>query len=118
MAGREGSYMKGSIEIGLAIALVVAGGVIVAQGPNKNTKVDAAVLAEAPVVPQMLVDSDGTLHFGPRTVPPPALESAEARQSYTRQMFGRAQTSVARGGLVAVRTVEGHAPPAGARTRR
>jgi len=40
----------------------------------------------------MVVDSDGTLHFGPRTVPPPTLESAEARQSYARQMFARAPT--------------------------
>src|SRR5438270_2059646 len=60
----------------------------------------------------MVVDSDGTLHFGPRTVPPPALESAEARQSYARQMFARAQTLAARSGSVAVRSIEGHAPPA------
>src|SRR4051812_12386118 len=114
--------MKQSIGIGrgvgLAIAVVIAWCAIIAQGQsqrqNKDAKVDVALLGEAPVVPQMLVDSDGTLHFGPRTVPPPALESAEARQSYTRQMFLRAQTSAARSGLVAVRTIEGHAPPAAA----
>ena len=67
------------------------------------------------LVPQMLVDSDGTLHFGPRTVPPAALESAEARRSYTRQMLQRAQTSAARGGLASARILEGHTPPAAGR---
>ena len=72
---------------------------VVAQSQRNEQKLDPAVLADAPVVPQMLVDSDGTLHFGPRTVPPPALESPEARRSYTRQMVQRAQTSAGAGRL-------------------
>src|SRR5512140_2125026 len=86
----------------------------VAQSPSTVPKLDASVLAEAPVVPQMVVDSDGTLHFGPRTVPPPALESPEARRSYTRQMLQKAQTSAARGGLASARILEGNPAPAAA----
>ena len=56
-------------------AFLIACCAVVAQS-QRNEKIDPAVLADAPIVPQMLVDSDGTLHFGPRTVPPPALESA------------------------------------------
>ena len=87
--------------------------VMVAQSQQKDRKLDPAVLADAPAVPQMVVDSDGTLHFGPRTVPQPALESPEARRSYTRQMLQRAQASAARGGLAATRILDGNpAPPA------
>lgn len=93
-------------------AFVIGYCAVVAQSPKREQKLDRDVLADAPVVPQMVVDSDGTLHFGPRTVPPPALESSEGRRSYTRQMLQRAQTSAARGGLAAARIVEGHAPPA------
>ncbi len=50
---------------------------VVAQNQNSGQKLDPSVLANAPAVPQMLVDSDGTLHFGPRTVPPPALQSQD-----------------------------------------
>jgi monoterpene epsilon-lactone hydrolase len=92
-------------------AFVIACCALVAQSQHKEQKVDPAVLADAPVVPQMVVDSDGALHFGPRTVPPPALESPEARQSYTRQMLQRAQTSAAKGGLASARLVEGSAAP-------
>ena len=91
---------------------LVACCVLVAQSQKREQKIDPAVLADAPVVPQMLVDSDGTLHFGPRTVPPPALESAEARRSYTRQMLQRAQTSAARGGLASIQMLDGHPAPA------
>lgn len=50
--------------------------------------------------------------LGPRTVPPPAFASAEARTSYTRQMLRRAQTSAGWGGLAAARILEGSpAPP-------
>jgi hypothetical protein len=94
------------------IALVIGCCAVVAQSQNEQHKLDPAVLAEAPAVPQMVVDSDGTLHFGPRTVPPPALESLEARRSYTRQMVQRAETSAARGGLASVRILDGHPAPA------
>lgn len=85
----------------------------VAQSPTTGQKLDVPVLVEAPVVPRMVVDSDGSLHFGPRTVPPPALASPEARRAYTRQMLQRAQTSAARGGLASARLLDGNpAPPA------
>ena len=95
-------------------AFIIGCSAVVAQNQKKEQKLEPAVLADAPLVPQMLVDSDGTLHFGPRTVPPAALESAEARRSYTRQMLQRAQTSAARGGLASARILEGHTPPAAA----
>ncbi|MDE3166924.1 MAG: alpha/beta hydrolase [Acidobacteriota bacterium] len=76
---------------------------------------DTAALVDAPTVPQMIVDSDGTLHFGPRTVPPAALESAEARNSYARQMLQKARASAAKGGLASARMLdEAPHPAAGA----
>lgn len=96
----------------LWVACVIGCCAIVAQNQRNEQKLDQAVLSAAPVVPQMLVDSDGTLHFGPRTVPPPALESPEARRSYTRQMLQRAQTSAGRGGLASARILEGRPAPA------
>ena len=92
-------------------AFVVACCLVTAQNQKPAEKLDTAILVHGPLVPQMLVDSDGTLHFGPRTVPPPALESPEARSSYTRQMLQRAQTSASRDGLASARILEGHAPP-------
>jgi len=96
----------------LLAAFVLACWLLAAQSQITIQKLDAAVLADAPTVPQMVVDSDGTLHFGPRTVPPPALESPEARRSYTRQMLQRAQTSAGRGGLASARILEGKPAPA------
>ena len=93
----------------LLLVLIACYGVV-AQNQRKE-KIDAAGLIDAPNVPQMVVDSDGALHFGPRTVPLPALSSPEARASYTRQMLRRAQTSAGRGGLASVRILEGNAPP-------
>ncbi len=93
-------------------AFVIGYCAVVAQSQNNVKKIDPAVLADAPVVPQLLVDSDGTLHFGPRTIPPPALESPEARSSYARQMLQRAQASAARGGLASARIVAAPPPPA------
>lgn len=98
----------------LLTAFVVGSCAVVAQSQRKEQRLDPAVLTDAPVVPQMLVDSNGTLHFGPRTVPPPALESPEARRSYTRQMLQRAQTSAARGGLASARILEGVPVPVAA----
>ncbi len=95
----------------LVLPALVAACAVVAQNQKNDPKIDPVVLAEAPVVPQMLVDSDGTLHFGPRSVPPPALESPEARLSYTRQMLQRAHTSGGRGGLASVRILEGKPEP-------
>ena len=95
----------------LLSAFVIGCGAFVAQSQNKGQKLDPAALVDAPLVPQLVVDSDGTLHFGARTVPPPALESAEARTSYTRQMLRRAQMSGARDGLASARILAGHEPP-------
>jgi hypothetical protein len=76
---------------------------VIARSQSQDRKLDTAVLLDAPNVAQMVVDSDGTLHFGPRTVPPPALSSPEARQAYIRQMLQRAQASAAKGGLASAR---------------
>jgi hypothetical protein len=90
----------------LLAAFVVACGVVVAQSERTEQKLDPAVLAAAPVTPQMLVDADGTLHFGPRTIPAPALASAEARALYAHGMAQRALTSSGRGGLVSTSSTE------------
>jgi len=98
------------------IAIVISCLALVAQSQMKVQKLDTAVLADAPVVPQMVVDSDGTLHFGPRTVPLPALASPEARQAYTRQMLQRAQAAAAKGGPASVRG-DASLPPAPAASK-
>jgi monoterpene epsilon-lactone hydrolase len=67
------------------VVTILSSGAVIAQ--------DKAALAQAPIVPQMLVDADGTLHFGPRSLPPPALASAEARQAYADQMLDRARAA-------------------------
>ncbi len=85
---------------------------VIAQNLKSPQRLDPAVLVDAPTVPQMIVDSDGTLHFGPRTVPPAALESAEARNSYTRQMLQKARASAAKGGLAAARMLDVAPEPA------
>jgi hypothetical protein len=50
-----------------ALALLAAGVVVccavVAQSQEKDQKLDPAVLLDAPTVPQMVVDSAGTLHL-------------------------------------------------------
>ena len=100
-------------------ALAIACCAVVAQSPRTAQGPDSAALADAPTVPRMLVDSDGTLHFGPRTVPPPALASPETRRAYTRQMLQKAQTSAGRGGLAAARLLEGNPmPPAPAASKQ
>src|ERR1035438_10267466 len=95
-------------------AFLIAWYTVVAQSQRNEQKIDPAVLDDAPIVPQMLVDSDGTLHFGPRSVPPPALESPEARRSYVHQMLQRARTSGGRGGSASVRILEGKPEPGAA----
>ncbi len=82
----------------LFAAFFLASLAAVAQSPTSQQRLDPAGLENAPTVPQMVVDADGTLHFGPRTVPPPALESPEARQTYAGQMLRQAAASAARGG--------------------
>ena len=97
----------------LPAVLAIACCALVAQNQSTSQKLDPAFLASAPTVPQMVVDSDGTLHFGPRTVPLPALASPEARKAYVREMLRRARISAERGGLASVRTSDSApAPPA------
>ena len=86
------STVRGPVLVFVA-ALLIACCAAAAQNREKYQKIDTAVLVDAPLAPQMVVDSDGTLHFGPRTVPPPALASPEARQAYARRMLQRAQSS-------------------------
>ena len=102
------------LSFAVPIALGVAFCALVAWSQDKGQKLDASVLTDAPTVPQMIVDSDGTLHLGPRTVPPAALESPEARRSYARQMLRRAQESAAKGGLASARIVDGSPAPGAA----
>jgi pimeloyl-ACP methyl ester carboxylesterase len=106
--------MNRNFVLALLAVAVIGSCILVAQNQRNDQRLDPAVLVNAPIVPQLVVDSDGTLHFGPRTVPPPALESAEARQTYTRQMMQRAQTSAGRGGLA---TVRGDVPPASGKSK-
>jgi hypothetical protein len=96
-------WISRSTALPLLAAGVMVCCTVIGQSQNTNQKLDAAILLDAPNVPQMVVDSDGALHFGPRTVPPPALSSPESRQAYIRQMLQRAQASAAKGGLASPR---------------
>jgi epsilon-lactone hydrolase len=93
-------------------ACVITCCALLAQSQSKEQKLDPAILADAPAVSQLIVDSDGTLHFGPRTVPPAALASPEARRAYARQMMRKAQASATKGGLATARILDGNPPPA------
>ena len=77
-----------------------------ALGQTANQGSDGSVSLDAPKVARMIVDADGSLHFGPRTVPPPALASPESRTVYTRQMLQRAQASAAKGGIASANTAK------------
>lgn len=96
-------------------ALLIGCYALPGQSQNKDQRMDAVSLVDAPTVAQMVVDSDGTLHFGPRTVPPPALASSEARAAYTQQMLRKAQASSGRGGLASARMPAGSSPQSAAR---
>ncbi|MBV8728683.1 MAG: hypothetical protein JO336_02625 [Acidobacteriia bacterium] len=85
---------------------------VVAQNEKKDQQVDRAALVDAPAVPQMVVDLDGTLHFGPRTVPLPALASPEARRAYTRRMLQRTQSSAGAANLEPITAAAGRLSPA------
>ena len=104
-------WISRSTALPLLAAGVMVCCTVIGQSQNTNQKLDAAILLDAPNVPQMVVDSDGALHFGPRTVPPPALSSPESRQAYIRQMLQRAQTSAAKGGLAMPRPGAASVPP-------
>jgi epsilon-lactone hydrolase len=94
----------------LLFAACLACRLVSAQTPSPEQKLDPATLSSAPTIPQMLVDPDGTVHYGPRTLPPPVLNSPEARAAYAAQMTRHAQSSAARGGLASARSTEPAAP--------
>lgn len=94
----------------LSAILLSANSSTLAQMPAMEHHPDTATLTEAPNVPQMIVDPDGTLHFGPRTVPLPALASSQAREAYRRQMLQHAQVSATKGGLASTRTAQNIQP--------
>lgn len=102
----------------LSAAVVLSGSVALAQDKTESQTLDPSVLINAPEVPQMIVDTDGTLHFGPRTVPLPALTSQEAREAYTRQMLRQAKRSEANDGLASARTDEEIAVPEQNRSKK
>jgi len=82
---------------------------VVTKSQTGQQNLDTAVPVDAPAVAKMVVDADGALHFGPRTVPLAGLASTEARSAYTTQMLQRAQASAARGGLASARSTEPYA---------
>ena len=43
---------------------------------------EEAVMTKAPVIPSVVIDADGTVHLGPRTIPPVTLMSTEAKKVY------------------------------------
>lgn len=90
----------------LLLTAFMAYRMVAAQSQSAEQKGDPASLVDAPTIPQMVVDPDGTLHFGPRTVPAPALSSPEARSAYTELMLQHAQNSAARGGLASARSTQ------------
>ena len=90
--------MRNSIAYALTamlVAMPLASMVCAAQDPNPTQKLDPAALTSAPTIPQMIVDPDGTLHFGPRTIPPPTLYNDQARAAYIKMMVQHAQASAA-----------------------
>jgi monoterpene epsilon-lactone hydrolase len=117
LAFRRVMYRPRLVPIALLAAGIVACCAVVAQSQKNDQKLDPSVLADAPNVAQMVVDPDGSLHFGPRTVPLPALASPESKRAYTRQMLQRAQSSAARGGLASVGSGAVSADPAPARSK-
>ena len=94
------------VSTSLLITVFVVCCVLAAQSQSAEQKLDPATLVGAPTIAQMVVDPDGTLHFGPRTVPAPALSSPEARSAYSNMMLRHAQNSTARGGLASARSAE------------
>jgi len=88
----------------LPLLAIFACGVVLAQSQESQPSV--TVPLDSPKVTRMVVDSDGTLHFGARTVPLPVLNSPEAREAYTQLMLQHARASAARGGLASARTTD------------
>lgn len=83
---------------------------VLASGQTTQQNSDTSVPLDAPTVPHLIVDTDGTLHFGARTIPPPALASPESRNVYIHQMLQRAQVSASHGGIASANTGETIAP--------
>ncbi len=94
------------------LATCIAGCAVLAQSQTTEQNSNAVVPLDAPAIARMVVGTDGTLHFGPRTVPLPAPASPEARSAYTRYMLQQAQISVARGGMASEQSNEAYPAPA------
>lgn len=88
----------------LGLSARFACGVVLAQA--QESQPSATVPLDSPKVTRMVLDEDGTLHFGARTVPLPVLNSPEARKAYTQPMLAHARASAARGGLASARTTD------------
>src|SRR5713101_4116945 len=63
----------------LAITLLVLTGASISSLSSAQDQPD---VSKAPVIPSVFIDTDGTVHVGPRTIPPPTLMSAEAKKIY------------------------------------
>jgi hypothetical protein len=50
------------------LAAFIACCAVVARSQSADQESDPAALVDAPTIPRMVVDTDGTLHFGFRTV--------------------------------------------------
>src|SRR6266404_1372674 len=61
---------------------IAVAGLLVLTGASISAAEDAADLSKAPIIPSVLIDADGTVHLGPRTIPPTTLMSAEAKKVY------------------------------------
>jgi len=101
----------------LLAALLVCGAAAEGVGQTPKPFISGAgappVPLDSPSVTSEVVDNDGTLHFGARTVPLPQLNSPEARAAYTQQMLRAAAGSGRRGGLASTRSPQADAPQGG-----
>ena len=73
--------------------------VIVLAGVSNALAQENVTLSQAPNLPEIVVDSDGTIHWGPRTIPPPPLASAEAKSAYAHQFESELKSVAAKRGL-------------------
>jgi monoterpene epsilon-lactone hydrolase len=65
----------------MATLTIVVMGILIAAAPWAQGQ-STNDLSQAPLTPQVKVDDDGTVHWGPRTIPFAPLASTEAKQAY------------------------------------
>ena len=73
--------------------------VIVLAGLSNASAQENVTPSQAANIPATVVDSDGTIHWGPRTIPPPPLASAEAKTAYAHQFWSEMKSLEAKRGL-------------------